>query len=54
MRKAFSLKEIVSLIEKKDYKDFEFYEGCAHIDCLETEMFIVEAPDNSVSTEKLE
>ena len=44
----------ISLIEKNDYKDFEFYDGCAHIDCLETEMFIVEAPDNSVSTEKLE
>ena len=54
MRKAFSLSEIISLIKKKDYKAFEFYDGCAHINCLETEMFIVEAPDNEVPIEKLE
>ncbi len=54
MRKAFSLNEIISLIKKKDYKDFEFYDGCAHINCLETEMFILEAPDNEVPIEKLE
>ena len=53
MGKAFSLKEIISLIESKDYKDFEFYEGCAHIGCLETEMFSAEAPDNEIPGEAL-
>ena len=51
MTEYFKLTDVISFLEKRDFSQFRFKEGCACICTKETFEIFIEAPDNGITEE---